>query len=339
VRLNKAQTVDLAAPLHNVLQGPCFGTDHCDQFHTMRFALTPCAVDGSLVLNVGLECDEPAVGVDPVQCGFANIPPGNVYTLDNLNVRYDSCPISTEYGIDSGASYVRLYADVQRSRVQFGPAFYGSTLYGRTYIQASANTNIETATLASLQLVRRQAPSDQYLGDMLAPGSPVTLLSPTTSTARTNGLWNFELALEESWFSEAAQYLLEATVDLVLENTGALVRKRILIDPGAHMLAMRGAAERPVDPIELQESGIFSQVFSAQPPERMESSEVVGAGPQASATPSAVEESGSSTNIAAIAGAAVGALACVVAAVLIGLLVVRRRRKTESSLADAPLDA
>jgi hypothetical protein len=150
----------MANLVRNVFQGPCVDQvpGKCDQFHNITFSLTPCAVpNGVITVNCGLQCDEPSI-IDPFDCGFNGVPQDNVYALRFLTVKYNACPVSTSYGLDPSASFLRLYVDVQRLNTVSRPLFYGSTMYGRAVVQPSSGAFLQSTTLNRLDLFRRDNP-------------------------------------------------------------------------------------------------------------------------------------------------------------------------------------
>ena len=68
------------------------------------------------------------------------------------------------------------------------------------------------------------------------------MLSPLTQTSAASGVWDFDLLLEEAFFSVTEVYYLEATIDLTFANTGALTTKRLTLP--MMMLGGGGGAQK-----------------------------------------------------------------------------------------------
>ncbi len=79
----------------------------------MRFSLDPCAVNGELAVNAGLECDDPSV-LDVANCGFAPVSSSSLL-LRFLKVSFDSCPVTVSYSIDTQSSFLKLFSDSRRT--------------------------------------------------------------------------------------------------------------------------------------------------------------------------------------------------------------------------------
>lgn len=305
----------------------------CDQFHTITFDLQPCQVDGVVVVNAGLTCDEPSL-TDPVDCGFAGVTLNSVYALRFLQVRYNACPVTTVYGIDPSVSFVRLYSNVPRTSVVAAPVPFGTPLYGRISVKPSGTTLFEAATLASLRLKHRALPVDVDVADLLS-NAALTLLSLRTSTSRQNAVWDFELLVNGgALFASGEQYYLEATIDVVFLQTGTL--KRI---PQRQVNVVYMSLRDDARGVNTRE-GLFSQSFVTQKDLRSSDVNPANADPGSSASGSG---SGGATSVGGVSigilVAVIGATIFVILAIAIIVIVVKRRRhqKLVDSHSDSPL--
>ena len=219
--------------------------NYCDQFHTITFSLTPCSVDGELVLTAGLQCDDPEFANDLASCGFLNAPLGNVYTMDNLIVQYDSCPRSKSYGIDLGQSGLSIYTDPARSKLVDAPLEFDSTVFGRISLRALGSSKFSSATLQSLNLVRQGSPNVD-LGNQLT-STIVTLVSPSVNTDRLNPVFDFAASMAPAVFDLSEVYFWQAALDTVFEETGNLTKRHQIVqylEPRAIPVKTEGVTSR-----------------------------------------------------------------------------------------------
>merc|ERR1739848_528307 len=310
-----------------VIQGSCAPSadGFCNQFHRITFALDPCAVNGMMVLHAGLQCDETGVVSDPVDCGFGNVPVGNVYTLGNLFLQYDACPRSTSYGIDLGQSYLRLYADSARTNAISSPPTISTSLFGRVSLRALARSRFSSATLQSLHLMRRQGSTTQDLGDQLSSNF-VQLISSQTSTDQLNPRFDFNVLLTPDMFSVTQLYFWRATVDFVLLETGNLTLRNLRERPVVYMALAHPRA------LPGKEEDVRSALFTVRNAPVQE--EDIQLPPEGQAQGSA------SLSMGLLVGASVGGVALVAVAICLTVYVWRRaRRRKAMDLTEARIRA
>jgi hypothetical protein len=234
----------------------------CNQFHVIEFSSTPCLVaSAAMVLDVQFQC---ADGSDPSTCGFTNLPINNRYLLPNLLIDYDACPRVIEYGVDAASSFLRLHTDVPRAVPVTDPASQGAVLYGRASIQPSGAGEFLSCTLSALNVFQVASPNNIDLGDQLS-STFMTLISNAISTSPSNPIWDFDLEIDATFFGITETYFLEATLDLVFSNTGALTKKLVIpINGNRRKRLTRNTvmlvAGRAGDDVESEE-GIKSSTF------------------------------------------------------------------------------
>merc|ERR1712065_45902 len=231
-RVNTTLTTGLPSLVRNVQLSPCLASspaNFCDQYHDVTFELNPCSASGELVLNCGLNCEEDGID-DPVDCGFINVPIGNKYTLDNLLINYDACPVTTSYGIDASNSFVRVYEDSARTQPVALALGQNSTTYGRVAVATGTDSTFQTVTLSALNLWQAGSPNNINLGDQLSTASSFfSLASPPVSTDPFTAIFNFEAVVSFPVFQIGSTYFWEAVVDIVFLETGALTKKRFRV--------------------------------------------------------------------------------------------------------------
>jgi len=313
-RLNATETTGLPLSVTNVQQTYCLAESkagYCDQIHTVSLPLNPCAADGELVVNVGLQCDDPLNVDDPVSCGFINVPVGNVYTLDRMFVNYDSCPRSVTYGLDLSQSFLRLYTDATRTLSITAPITLGGTSFGRISLRGLADSEFQSCNLTSLRLMQVGQAGNVDLGDKLG-ASWLTMPGGVYRDDRVNPVWDFEVVHLSNDFALDTAYFWEATIDLAFTNTEGQKKKRQLV---VRQLVHRVASR--------ETNGVTSTKFSLESPARE------------SAVPPAASSS-ASFPVAAVTGAVLGACAVGLIVLLVGVWQHRRRRLDEKSAADAP---
>ena len=262
------------------------------------------------MLNAGLQCDDPAFVDDPVACGFGNVAPGNVYTLENLLIQYDSCPRSKSYGIDLGQSGLSLYTNSARSNPVSSPLSFDSTVFGRISLRALGSSKFSSATLQSLNLVRQGSPNVD-LGNQLA-STIVTLVSPLVNTDRLNPVFDFEATMAPAVFDLNEVYFWQAAIDTVFEETGNLTKRRQVVQ----YLAPRA--------IPAKREGVSSRSFEFR-------AELAGS--EENATIEGFVSAGTGIIIAAIAGGIIAAVIVIVIAVYYRR---RHRQKLLAKASDAP---
>jgi uncharacterized integral membrane protein len=323
----------------------------CDQFHVIRFSDTPCSVSGAeLVLSVVFTC---ANGSNATMCGFVNVNVGAVYRLPNLLLSYDACPRVVQYGVNAQQSWLRLHVDAPRTVVLATPSTQGATVYGRCSIVPTAGAQFQSVTLSSLAVIRQDISGPTNLGNKLA-ASFMSLVSTAVQTSPSNPVWDFDMALDATFFSITETYYLEATLELVFTNTGPLTRRlrfplinnaastqtmakslrqqlSFATTPTMDLVAVFGRATSP----SISAGGIYSQTFRMLAASATTAS--IGAtaavGPATTGTSSPL----SSSSLPMIIGIAVGVAAIVAGIVLIAFIVIRRRRLRDRANSDTPL--
>jgi hypothetical protein len=324
MRVNRTLTVGLPNILSDAKTQPCLASsppNFCDQYHDLTFEMNPCASSGNLALQCGLQCDEDGIG-NPVDCGFINVPIGNVYTLDNLLINYDACPVTTFIGIDSAKSFLRLHTDVARTTPVVAAVTLDSTIYGRLSLFPNDDSSFQSVTLNKLNLWNVGSPVNINLGNKLNGSNAFfALVSPPVSTDRLNPIFDFNVLVAFPEYSVDQAYYWEAVVDVVFLETGVLTKRRLnlRLDPADRLMALADRSDS--EPSARQ---IVSNKFYMEASDRAE-------------LPPGSEEGGGAFPIVIVAVVVAGLVVGV--AVLILALCCWRRRQKKSVLETTDLPA
>jgi len=226
--LMQANVSAAPAQVSLVTTTPCDTTTEpgfCLQRHTVDMSSDPCSVEAfEMVMHVQLRCA--VTEDDPSTCGFraSTLPAGNVFTLANLMLTYDSCPVELAFTVDATKSWVRLFEDDSRT-TPLQQVDQDDTVRVRVSLEPSEGATFQSVELQEMRLFRVDSPAALDLGDLLL--SPLMQrVNSSSFVSEQQAVFDLDLLVDRQFFQLTYSYYMQASLDVVFVETGQLRRKR-----------------------------------------------------------------------------------------------------------------
>merc|ERR1711991_294277 len=137
---------------------------------------------------------------------------------------YDSCPVELAFSIDATRSWVRLYEDVPRT-VPVQQVDQDDTVHVRVSLEPSEGATFQSVQLTEMRLFRVDSPAAVDLGDLLL-SSLMQLQNSSSFVNQQQAVFDLDLLVDRQFFELTYSYYMQATLDVVFQETGQLRRKR-----------------------------------------------------------------------------------------------------------------